>query len=532
MKIILSQFFKFTYIKYIQKLLLNSHNSEIKYIKTFWKNYKYDGVRQNISKVILVECLEEVNPRLDSYYKIISMLSKVYDTKVIAMTSYKSYTNTTDFLSNYHSISKIESIYRFFDIKLKIKALGILIKNIPFIYELNNGFKLIVHEIDIGDLVYDEYLRVGKKETLRKTNFLFYIIAFNAIYAHLRYEQILNDNHVTDIISIRDTYSHASYCRASNNLDNIVIWKNRAGELSSIRKLKAYKDYNHKAFYFEKKHMSYIKEMYTKDEINSLYSKLLEERQSGNVKTGDATEIKLAHSQNEIHTKKDFLKEYKIDTNKTTIIIFAHIFVDAVRYPHKVIFSDHYTWLTETLKFLIKNENLNILIKPHPSEELYDLGKSVKSVVTEFNKEYNSNLILLNKKIESKVIYDVADVLITGSGTISMEAPCEGIKIITSGGSSYENTNAMFRSNTQKEYFELLSNIEDLPPITEEQIYNSKVGFLWLNKIQYVESKLNISLNKKLDIKKRFIVVDNMYKNANNDDVKPLFERLLDDRIN
>lgn len=532
MKIIFSQFFKFTYIKYIQKLLLNSHNPEIKYIKTFWKNYKYDGEKQNISKVILVECLEDVNPRHDSYYKIVSMLSKVYDTKVIAMTSYKSYTNTINFLSNYHTISKIESIYRFFDIKLKIKALFILIKNIPFIYELNNGFKLIVHGIDIGDLVYDEYLRVGKKETLRKTNFLFYIIVFNAIYAHLRYEQILNDNHVTDIISIRDTYSHASYCRASNNLENIIIWKNRAGELSSIRKLKAYKDYNHKAFYFEEKHMSYIKEMYTKDEINSLYSELLEERQSGNVKTGDAAAIKLAHSQNEIHTKKEFLKEYNIDLEKTTIIIFAHIFVDAVRYPHKVIFSDHYTWLTETLKFLMKNKNLNILIKPHPSEELYDLVKSVKSVVAEFNMQYNSNLILLNKKIESKVIYDIADALITGSGTISMEAPCEGVKIVTSGSSSYENTNAMFRSNTQEKYFELLSNIENLPPLTKEQVFNSRVGFLWLNKIQYVESKLNIALDKKLSIEKRFKQVDDMYRNVSDDDVKPLFDRLLDDRIN
>jgi hypothetical protein len=532
MRIIISQLFKFTFIKYIQKIFLKSHKINLNNLNNFWNNVKYNSNKTNISKVVLVECLEDINPRLDSYFKLVAMLSKIYDIQVIAMVSYTSYTGTVEFLSNYHKVDKIESVYRFFDIELKFKALTILFKNMPFQYTLNNGFTLFVNNINIGDLVYDEYLRVAKKETSRKTNLLFYIIAFNSIYAHLRYEQILNTHNVTDIISIRDTYSHASYCRASNNLENITIWKNRAGKLSSIRKLNAYKNYNHKAFYFEKKHLEYIKNKYSQKEINNMYDELIFQRSVGDVSTSDAAEIKLAHSHTNINTIEEFLTEYNIDLKKTTVIIFAHIFVDAVRYPHKVIFSDHYTWLIETLKYLNKNKNLNILVKPHPSEQLYSLGKSSKSVIEEFNKKYNSNLLIIDKKIASQVIYQIGEVLITGSGTIAMEAPCEGVKVITSGSSSYENTNAMFRSETQEEYFNLLSKIEKLPNISNKQVFNSKIGFIWLNKIQYVESKINFDIDKILPIEEQLNILDKMYSDATQEDTLPLFERLLDDRIN
>jgi hypothetical protein len=531
MKTLLLQISKYTFINYLRKLFLKKDNVKIDSISNFWIKNTFKRNIANESKVILVECLEDINPNMDSYYKLSAMLSKVYVTKVIALTSYGSYSQTVDFLSNYNNIDSTETVYKVFDFTNRIKALLILIKNMPFIYT-NNGFKLLVHNIDIGDLVYDEYLRIAKKETLRKANFLFYIIANNAIYAHLRYAQIISKHKVTDIISIRDTYSHSSYCRASDDLKKITIWKNRVGELSSIRKLNAYCDYNHKAFYFENKHMKYIKEKYTVEEVNKMYSTLLEERAKGDVKTGDAAEVKLAHSQNEIATVKGFLENYNIDQKKTTVVIYAHVFVDAVRYPHKVIFSDHYTWLIETLDFLVKNNNLNIFVKPHPSEELYQLGKNVESVISEFNSKYKTNLVILNKKIESKVINKIADVLITGSGTVSMEAPCEGMKVVTSGSSSYENTNAMFRSETQEEYFNLLENIERLPDLTDQQIFDSKIGFIWLNKIQYVESNVSVNLDRTTSVISRLSKLDKMYKNAKSQDAEPLFQRLLDDRIN
>lgn len=529
MKIFFIQFFKFTFLYYLKSFFYKKQDMNLHDVKKFWDNY--DEYTPKNSKVILVECLEKFNPNMDSYYKLVAMLGKVYNIKVIALVSYKSYKETTKFLSFYRNIDTIEAIYRPMDFITKIKAIYILCKNYPFIYKSNEGFKLTVKGKEIGDLIYDEYLRVGRKETLRKPNLLFYTICLNAIYAHLRYEEIVEKHQISDIISIRDTYSHASYCRAGKNIDDITIWKNRAGTLASIRKLKAFTDFTFKPFYFELKHLEYIKENHSKDNILKMYDNLIDERKTGNVNTGDAAEIKLAHSQNEISSKEEFLKIYPLE-KKTTVVIYSHIFVDAVRYPHRVIFSDHYTWLTETLQFLVENKDFNLFVKPHPSEVLYQLGKSVSTVVEEFNSKYKCNITILDKKIDSSVIFDLCDVIITGSGTIAMEAPCEGVKVITAGSNSYENTNAMFRSKTQKEYFDLLNKIEVLPEISQEQIFNSKIGFIWLNKIQYIESNISISLDKKLPMQERLLRLNNMYMNANKADATPLFERLLDDRIN
>jgi hypothetical protein len=532
MKTFILEFIKFTFIGYFIYLIKNRKLPKLKNLKSFWKSYPSNKLKKG-KKVVLVECLEKVNPNFDSYYKLVPMLGKIYDIKVIALTTYKSLTESVNFLSNYHKIDSIESVYSFFDFKIKIKALKYLIKNKPFSYTNSNGIDIFVEDVNIGDLIYDEYLRKAKKETLRKANLLFYLIAYNAIYAFLKYKKIMLEYNVTDIIAIRDTYSHSSFYRASDNLENITIWKNVAGaKQSGIRKLKAYKTYNFKPLYLEKKHILYIKKHYNEEEINKLYLQLIEDRKIGNVSTRDAKEIKLAHSQNEIKTIESFKKYYKYDTNKFNVVIYAHVFVDAVRYSHYVIFSDHYTWLIETLKYLINKNDINIFLKPHPSEKLYNLGKNAESVVNEFNLKYNSNIIFLDKKIDSSVIYELSDVIITGSGTVAIEAPCEGKKVITAGSNSYENTNAMFRSKTQKEYFNLLDNIKELPNLTKEQIFNSKVGFIWLNKIKYVKTNICVDINLKQDFIKQFKELDSIYKNAKDTDVDPLMERMLDNEIN
>jgi len=528
-KVILNQIIKYTLIMYLQKFFKTKYNLNLNYVTEYWN--KQNTVEKKYDKIILVECMEELNVNWNTTYSFVPMLSKFYNAKVIALTSYSSYKETVKFISFFHKIDKIEPVYRVFDIKVKIQSFLILLKNMPFIYNSEYGFKIVVDNVDIGDLVYDEYLRIAKVETCKTTTFLFHLMTYNAIYQYLRYCDIVNRNCITDIVALRDTYSHSSFYRTKSN---ITIWKNiMTPSRVIIGKLESNKKFNYKPQYFQKKHLEYIKNKYTKNEIISIYNEIIDLRNRGKVKNSiDHREMALAHSNHDIETLEDFEKYYKVDKNKKTVVVYCHVFVDAVRYEHQPIFSDYYVWLTETIQFLVDNKNVNILVKPHPSEVLYNLGKTAKDVIIEFNNIHNTNIIFLEKKINVNIIYDISDIIITGSGTIGVEAPCLGHKVITAGSTMYENTDATFRSYSQEEYFKLIKNFEKLPNLTEIQKFNSMIGFIWINKLIYVQSNLYSSLDNEKTIEEKGRFLNNIYKNATEDDSLELFERIQNDSFN
>lgn len=530
--LIIRQLVKFTFLGWFFSRT-KPDSTELNNIKIFWEKVRgeliHDRGDTKKTKIVLVECLEKANPSWNSYYILPPLFLQKSNVKVIALTNYSSTKCSVSFLKNYIDVNNVESVYRKFDFRTKLNSILILFKNFPYKYSSISGISVNVKGTEIGDLVYDEYLRVAKKETLRKFNFLYLIMVYNSIYSYLRYKEIIEKYDITDIVAIRDTYSHSSFYRVKSN---ITIWKNRAGPMASIRKLKSNVIYNHKPFYFEAKHREYLRIKYSHKASDEKYNQIMLDRKKGNVNTGDSREIKLAHNHNEILTKNEFDLYYKYDAERKNIIIYAHVFVDAVRYPHSVIFSDHYTWLVETLEFLIKINKYNIMVKPHPSESLYSLGESIESVVKKLNLKLNGNVIILDKKIDFSVISSIADVVVTGSGTIAIEAPCEGVKVITCGSNSYENTEAMFRCESQREYFEALSNIDSLPDITPEKIINSKLGFIWLNSEMYIDSPLCIGFDKYSRSKEDFEKLDFHYRGMKIVDCENIIQRINDDRIN
>lgn len=529
MKLSLKLLFKYTFVDYCREFFRKKDKFYLYNVKKYWKSS--ENVSNKEEKVILVECLEKPNLDWNVIYSFTSVLSQMYKTKVIALVSYSSCTDTPQMLSNYHNISKIEAVYKFFDIKTKLKALFLFIKQIPLTYNLQYGFQVFVEDVDIGDLVYDEYLRIAKVETCRKPTLSFYILMYNSIYQHLRYIDIITNNKITDIVAIRDTYSHASFYRVK---ENITIWKNiSTPNRAIIGQMRSNKKFNFKPQYFKIEHLEYIKNNYSRKEILSIYNDILLKRKTGNIKDSiDAKEMKLAHSNHDINTEKEFYNNYSINKDKKTIIIYAHVFVDAVRYCHHTIFSDYYTWLIETCLYFVRNKDVNILVKPHPSEVLYELGKNVKDVIDEFNLKYHSKVILLEKKINVDVIYNVSDIIVTGSGTIGLEAPCIGMKVITAGSTMYENTGATFSSSSQKEYFELLKNFENLPDLSEKEKFNSIVGFIWMNELIYAKSRLFKDLNVTTDINKKQQLLNEIYKNASLKELEIIKNKMIYNYLN
>lgn len=528
--IFINQFFKYTFVMYVKNKFKKQPKLDLNEVSSFWKKLDTKANYKLGKKTILVECMETLNINWNTTYSFLPILSKKFNISIVALSSYGTYKTTVDFLSKFYDVNKIESVYKPFDFITKFKAWKILLENLPFIYNLENGYKLIIYDVDIGDLVYDEYLRIARVETLRKPTLLYKLVCLNAIYQHLRFIEIIHKFEITDIVALRDTYSHSSFYRVRTG---ITIWKNIMSPNSVIvRKISSNTRFNYKPQYFDLKHLEYIKNNFTKKEIENIYTHIIIERKSNQVNSSiDTREMALAHTNHDIISKSALFNAYDIDKNKKIVVIYAHVFVDAVRYCHQTIFSDYYTWLIETLNFLLLNKDCNILVKPHPSEVLYNLGENVQSVIQRINKNNKNRIIYLDKKVDADLIYKITDVIVTASGTIGVEAPCEGVKVITAGTTMYENTNATFKSKSQKEYFELLNNFETLPRLTEEQKLNSKIGFIWINKLIYVQSKIYNHLKGKT-INQKCKELNSYYKQAKLTDIDEIVERLYNDDFN
>ena len=91
------------------------------------------------------------------------------------------------------------------------------------------------------------------------------------------------------------------------------------------------------------------------------------------------------------------------------------------------------------------------------------------------------NVLICPKDVPIKKLYEICDVVITGSGTVGLEFICEGKQSILAGSAAYSNeflTN--YCAKNKNEYFKFLKNIKNLKKLTKQQIlFGKKVLFFF-----------------------------------------------------
>ena len=88
-----------------------------------------------------------------------------------------------------------------------------------------------------------------------------------------------------------------------------------------------------------------------------------------------------------------------------------------------------------TLSFVYENDKENIWIfRPHPSSKNWN---EEKYFINEIKKYPKQNILICPKNVPIKKLYDVCDVVVTGSGTVGLEFICEGKNTILAGCAAY-----------------------------------------------------------------------------------------------
>ena len=144
-------------------------------------------------------------------------------------------------------------------------------------------------------------------------------------------------------------------------------------------------------------------------------------------------------------SKQKFINELNLDINKKIVVLFSHIYFDATFSWGENIFNDYEDWLCMSIKSLLKNKNINIILKIHPANISKNFSdkknkfKEINSLKKTLNKiPKNLKIILPDSKISTYSVIKFMDVCITVRGTVGIEAILQKKLVLTCGSGRYD----------------------------------------------------------------------------------------------
>ena len=412
------------------------------------------------------------------------------------------------------------SYYLFFVNPLMfIKALILTIK-IIFLIKKNgqdwfvNRYKF--NNIRIGDLIHDYYIRFGNGYLKTKVDIKFTNILFKAIVRVLNISNIIESEKIKYIIVGTETYAHNDAIALRLGLDK-KIPVIEPDDLS----LGFYK--------YSKRSISHGK-FRVSDSINikfekniSKINKFLKNRFLGKTKAiHSGTHIlKKTNKKSKYITRSNFLKKFSMNNSeiKKIVLFSCHALTDANHaWGNNFLFLNYYTHLKETLKFVNKINNPNVLwlIKPHPTTLNPEEFGQIQYLVKKFN---NKKIIVPPKNMMSYNLTNICDNVITGRGTVGMEFACLGKYPITVGSSIYSNLGFSLEFKNKKKYFKQLENIEMIRKLPKEKTLLAKQTLYYLdNGFDPFSDQNSITSEEKILLKSQKFIADRNFllKNLKN----------------
>ncbi len=233
-------------------------------------------------------------------------------------------------------------------------------------------------------------------------------------------------------------------------------------------------------------------------------------------------------------------KILKLKKGRKVAVIFSHILYDATFFYGNSIFEDYEKWLIETIKYAIKNTNLDWIIKVHPVNvwrskmdkkpmeqlELISVKKNIGQLPSHIR------FLKADSQINTYSLFNVIDYGLTVRGTIGMELPCWGIPVITAGSGRYSGTGFTIDPTDKKNYKDTLENIHNLPKLSEEQILLAQkyaYAVLFGKQIKTNSFSMINKTNKENSIFQINTIVDRTFTN-NFSDVKYIVDWMVENK--
>jgi len=317
--------------------------------------------------------------------------------------------------------------------------------------------------IQIGDLIYDTYLRENSTPTVDLDDERLFWIVDNAISIFYSTKNYLKKYNVKKILTSHGVYvNYGIIVRLAVHSDIDVY---QIGYHQAMHK------FNKNKLSMPRQHDNYPNEFNTlndKEIRRKKARKMIELRFSENMRNEEAIQpayqdffaTTMAHLKESRNEKQLFL-----NNGKTKVVIFLHCFFDSPHIYKSMIFPDFFEWIEFVLNTL-DLPNLDLVIKPHPN------GKPGNGKVIDRLKNKFPNARFIDKFTPNdKLVSENVEFLLTVYGTSAHEFGYRGVKAITAGDNPASAYDFCFHAKSKDEYRHYLQNIGKLPKnINKEKI--------------------------------------------------------------
>lgn len=181
------------------------------------------------------------------------------------------------------------------------------------------------------------------------------------------------------------------------------------------------------------------------------------------------------------HDRDAIVSALDLDPTKPIAVVFSHILWDANLFYGEDLFDTFGHWLVETVRAACENPNVSWLVKLHPVN-LYKAAHhgSTRMNELELLERYvgplpdHVTLVYPDVPIHALSLYKHAEYGVTVRGTPGIEMPCFAKPTMTAGTGRYAGLGFTVDSDTREEYLARIRTIEQLPPMTDEQVRRAK----------------------------------------------------------
>ena len=378
---------------------------------------------------------------------------------------FKSYVPTAEFMS-------FPKVSLFDKIKMKLAAIWKFV----IMYLTKDVLSFSYDGVKYGDIVYDMYLKRCSVATIRAIDARLLRSIYDCICRHETIRKILLSDdfdavlvshqiglHSGVMLRAAIRYGYKGYLRAGHHLST----------LQCFEKPDEVYDYEYKPFPEDIDRIIAT----LGSEFNDAYRSIFNKQVSGK---GDKDGIYAFSEDNKYYRDRaSFVREFGLDAQKKNIFVMLHAFND---YPHShfrwMLFKDYYDWFEKTLDFARQNGGVNWIFKQHPSIKFY-VTKDVSFDSLFSNCQGNIIYIDENKQIDTRSLVHCADLVVTCVGSAGFELPAMGaIPSLIAGDTLYSNLGFAMEPRTKKEYFQILSNAQNLNPLTPEQQKRAQAAYM------------------------------------------------------
>ncbi len=165
--------------------------------------------------------------------------------------------------------------------------------------------------------------------------------------------------------------------------------------------------------------------------------------------------------------------------SRPVVMLAANVLGDSLTLGRDIFAESMTEWITKTVQYFAKRNDVQLVIRVHPGEKLVPQAKSMGTVVKEALPEIPNHIHVIGAldSINTYDLIEIADVGLAYTTTVGLETAMNGRPVISCGQTHYRGRGITIDPNSWDEYYATLEKV--LANIPAYKLDEKQIEFAW-----------------------------------------------------